>query len=344
MGFFLLTVNAFILGFSSFSFAQNVEEIRSSTENARLSELLPEQISDSAAATVARFTTLQITDGNHIEHREDRVGVAYVSNKLIQIMGVDYSKLWGDSTWLKYRGSRVMGFSDLRPHQNILLTTILGTGQLQLEEFQHKVYLTERVLPLWKFKVDYTLSFHTHLRAEYNNDFSFMGWLDQGDQSQIMELKSLFLEIDTFEFANWQFRLNARQVHFADSNSQRIYDGLILREIHSVPFILKLGVGGNTMGFHQRLKGYWCPEQFATYGLRMIAQKDFLTHWNLETRLSHGFHQEKDHPPGKETTTELYLRYRTPSRWFFSINANILDVESGAWWKNDLSMNLEIPI
>jgi hypothetical protein len=232
----------------------------------------------------------------------------------------------------------------MQPNTKFQFSGSAGVGQLKLDKFKDRTFDTKAVTPLWKMRATYIPVRGTDIRLEGNEDYSYMGWLDQWSRSQVMAVRNLFAEVDSFTIEKWQFRSNARWSYFSDSNVQHNFDELILRELFSLPFVLKVGVGGGWMGFRERYGDYWHPEYFEFYGARFIVLKDFLNFWTFELRSHVGYHREQSRPREADIANEVFLTYRDRSGWLARIRGNFVDTERSAWWRNDVGINIEVPL
>ncbi len=296
-------------------------------------------------APTFRATTASGFNSDQFWGRETKFGFAKPTSIYeIKSFNAEFIQSLGVGSNIRFTGRQLIGSVEFQPRSDLNWGATLGQGEVLLIEMDEKRYDASRTLPLWKLRSTYTPIKGTDIKLEGSQDLTFMGWMDLDNQIQFMLGKSLFAEIDTTSIPDWQFRTNARWSTFGDSNQSKAFDHLILRDLLTGSFVFRAGIGGGWFGFREQMPGYWSPAYIESYGVRLIASKDFLKFWNIETRLNAGLHQEKNCSREPETSGELSLKYRDKAGWEAKLFASFVDSNSGAWWKNDMNVNLEMPL
>ncbi len=297
------------------------------------------------ARTVLRADSTSMSNADAITHRENRLTfVKPLRLRALKSYSFEGTQIFGDADWLHYDGYRFLGSSELQIARDLILSTTAGAGQLTLDDYQRRPYGIARTMPIWKIRTVYTPIRATDLRLEASDDFAYLSWVDQAQSGRVVSVRNYFGEIESFTFQRWQLRTNGRISEFGDENEQQVIDNVVLREVVSGPFKLAAGVGGGLTRFKYQTPAYWSPAHFENYGLRLVASKDFFSVWNFETKLNYGFRQTRGFERERESGAELNLRYLDKSGWLVRLNGNFYAVNDGAWWKNDLALNLEMPL
>ena len=292
---------------------------------------------------VLKASGYSISNKDRVIHRENKLGGGRSGRGLIQWYGFESIQLDDSAEWLNFSGYKIIGSLDLRWSPQWMLSSSVGDASLRLHHFFGKTYEKPRSLTLLRSKLIYTPIHDTEIRLEGSNDFTYMGWLSEQQESQLITNRSYFAEVESFAIPYWQLRANIRQNELEDNNRQTLFDSLILREVISAPLNLKLGVSGGWNQYKKQQGNYWSPEYFENYGVRMIVAKDFTPEWWAETKFYYGIHQEINLRKGYDSNAEFSLQFRDRSGLLAKLIANYYEADSGGWWRNDIGLNLEVP-
>jgi hypothetical protein len=293
----------------------------------------------------ARLEAVAILNADKILHRENRLGTFWhVDHDGLGVFALDFAQIRGTAKWADYRGYKVSTYGEFRINDELFASAALGIGSMKLVEFFSRHYGISNTLALWRTRAVYTLHPGTELRLEGNNDFAYVGWLDNKDQPHVIQVQNIFTELESFSISHWQLRANAKFSFYGDENQQQIYDSLILRDVFTEPFVFRAGVGGGWLTFKDQHRWYWSPRHFDNYGLRFAVWKRLLKFWTFDARYNLGYRQQTDGPKEKDSNLEVHLNCELPSGWLVSLNGIFYEVNHSAWWRNEMSINVNLPL
>lgn len=290
----------------------------------------------------AKFLLIQNAD--NILHREEQVGgEIFMESTAWKHIGVDMTQINGIAPWLHFSGFRAFTNANYEYNSALRFNLGAGLGWLTLNRFQNINYDTRATIPLWRFRGIYMPAEGTELRIEQNQDFSYVGWVDEFG-SHIHRQQSIFAEIETFSLNRWQLRVNARWSRISDQNQLRAFDHLVLYQFLENLLEIKIGLGGGSLMFARQRPEYWSPRRFENYGIRFVVAKRVSKQLFFEARIARGKRRVQGEPLEWDTFGEFLLDFQSKAGWMVAILASYYEVNRGAWWRSDVTAHLRIPI